>query len=63
MTGFFFFSFFVGSSIDFNITNMHILHVQESSTFNPYFALNNQSGMLYNKISINLTEVRIQATD
>ena len=58
-----FFLLFVGSSINFNITNMHILHVQENSTFNPYFALNNQSGMLYNKISINLTEVRKEATD
>ena len=52
------FSLFVGSTIDSNFNNVHILHVQEDPANNPYFALNNQTNNLYAKTSINLTQVR-----
>ena len=52
----------VGSTFDSKFNNVYILHVQEDPAYNPFFALNKQSSMLYNQISINLTQVRGQLT-
>ena len=57
-----FFFLLVGSTFDSNFNNVHILHVQEDPAYNPFFALNKQSSVLYNQISINLTQVRGQLT-
>lgn len=53
-----FFHLFAGSAIDSSFNSVRILHVQDDPTYNPYFALNNQSSMLYSKMSLNLMQVR-----
>ena len=50
----------VGSVIDANFSSVRILHVQEDPAYNPYFGLNNQSSMLYSKVSLNQIQVNVR---
>ena len=50
----------LGSTINSSFNSVRMLHVQDDPAYNPYFALNNQSGVLYSKTPINHTQVLLR---